>query len=92
MLDPSTAALKEGEILVAPFTDPGWTPLFQQAKGLITEIGGMMTHGSVIAREYGIPAIVGVDRATTLIRDGALLRLDGTAGHVIVLEAAHTMA
>lgn len=52
----------------------------------------MMTHGSVIAREYGIPAIVGVDRATTLIRDGALLRLDGTAGHVIVLEEAHTMA
>lgn len=92
VLDPSTAALKEGEILVAPFTDPGWTPLFQQAKGLITEIGGMMTHGSVIAREYGIPAIVGVDRATMLIRDGALLRLDGTAGHVIVLEAAHTTA
>ncbi|RJG27029.1 phosphoenolpyruvate synthase [Paenibacillus thiaminolyticus] len=92
VLDPSKAALKEGEILVAPFTDPGWTPLFQQAKGLITEIGGMMTHGSVIAREYGIPAIVGVDRATTLIRDGELLRLDGTTGYVIVLEAAHTTA
>lgn len=92
VLDPSTASLKEGEILVAPFTDPGWTPLFQQAKGLITEIGGMMTHGSVVAREYGIPAIVGVERATTLIRDGELLRLDGTTGHVIVLEEAHSLA
>lgn len=92
VLDPSTASLKEGEILVAPFTDPGWTPLFQQARGLITEIGGMMTHGSVVAREYGIPAIVGVERATKLIRDGELLRLDGTTGHVIVLEEAHSLA
>lgn len=91
VLDPSAASLKEGEILVAPFTDPGWTPLFQQAKGLITEIGGMMTHGSVVAREYGIPAVVGVERATKLIRDGQLLRLDGTTGQVIVLEEAHSM-
>ncbi|BFH17058.1 phosphoenolpyruvate synthase [Paenibacillus melissococcoides] len=91
VLDPSAAALKEGEILVAPFTDPGWTPLFQQARGLITEIGGLMTHGSVIAREYGIPAIVGVERATKLIREGDLLRLDGTTGYVIVLEEAYSM-
>ncbi|MCM3339840.1 phosphoenolpyruvate synthase [Paenibacillus sp. MER TA 81-3] len=92
VIDPSTAALKEGEILVAPFTDPGWTPLFQQAKGIVTEIGGMMTHGAVIAREYGMPAVVGIEHATTLIRDGALIRLDGTKGHVLVLKEAHSMA
>ncbi|WP_285104461.1 phosphoenolpyruvate synthase [Paenibacillus sp. UMB4589-SE434] len=88
ILDPSTAALKAGEILIAPYTDPGWTPLFLQAKGLITEIGGVMTHGAVVAREYGIPAVVGIERATTRIQNGDWIRLDGTQGHVMVLQEA----
>ncbi|MEC1242351.1 PEP-utilizing enzyme, partial [Bacillus paralicheniformis] len=64
---PEDAKLNQGDILVAPYTDPGWTPLFTSAAGLITEVGGMMTHGSVVAREYGIPAVVGIDKATDII-------------------------
>lgn len=82
VLQPKDAKLQPGEILVAPFTDPGWTPLFTSATGLVTEVGGMMTHGSVIAREYGIPAVVGVDRATQLIKSGDRIRVDGTHGYV----------
>ncbi|WP_181197522.1 phosphoenolpyruvate synthase [Enhygromyxa salina] len=84
--DPSSAVLHAGEILVAPFTDPGWTPLFINAAGLVMEVGGMMTHGSVVAREYGIPAVVSVDGATTRIRTGQRLVVDGTRGFVTVLE------
>jgi rifampicin phosphotransferase len=80
------AKLNPGEILVAQYTDPGWTPLFISAIGLITEIGGMMTHGSAIAREYGIPAVVGVDRATELIKDGSYIRINGTDGFVEILK------
>jgi rifampicin phosphotransferase len=80
------AKLNPGEILVAPFTDPGWTPLFTSAIGLITEVGGTMTHGSVIAREYGIPAVVGIDKATELIKNGAYIRVNGTEGYVEILE------
>lgn len=80
------AKLNPGEILVASYTDPGWTPLFISAIGLITEIGGMMTHGSVIAREYGIPAVVGVDKATELIKDGSYIRINGTEGFVEILK------
>ncbi|GGJ03176.1 phosphoenolpyruvate synthase [Paenibacillus hunanensis] len=79
------ATLEEGDILVTPFTDPGWTPVFVTIKGLITEVGGVMTHGAVIAREYGLPAIVGVDQATTRIRDGQRIRLHGGAGYVELL-------
>ncbi|MDR3602804.1 MAG: phosphoenolpyruvate synthase [Desulfosporosinus sp.] len=79
------AKLNPGEILVAPYTDPGWTPLFNSAIGLITEIGGMMTHGSVIAREYGIPAVVGIDKATEIIKDGSYIRVNGTEGYVELL-------
>jgi phosphohistidine swiveling domain-containing protein len=82
--DPSTAVLHAGEILVAPFTDPGWTPLFINAAGLVMEAGGMMTHGSVVAREYGIPAVVSVDGATTSIRTGQRIVVDGTRGFVTV--------
>ncbi|MEM7126834.1 MAG: phosphoenolpyruvate synthase [Chloroflexota bacterium] len=82
VLDPSTEALEPGEILVAPFTDPGWTPLFVNAGGLITEVGGLMTHGSVVAREYGIPAVVGVIEATKAIKTGDHLRVHGGAGYV----------
>jgi phosphohistidine swiveling domain-containing protein len=86
--DPSTAVLHAGEILVAPFTDPGWTPLFINAAGLVMEAGGMMTHGSVVAREYGIPAVVSVDGATTAIRTGQRILVDGTRGFVTIQPAA----
>jgi rifampicin phosphotransferase len=86
IFDPSGAQLAPGEILVCPGTDPAWTPLFMAAGGLITEVGGMMTHGSVVAREYGIPAVVGVHLATTRLRNGQRIRIDGTAGKIVVLE------
>ena len=79
------ARIEKGDILVAPYTDPAWTPLFPIAAGLVTEVGGLMTHGAVVAREYGIPAVVGVDGATEAIRDGALVRVNGTQGYVEVL-------
>ena len=88
VLDPRGAQLAPGEILVCPGTDPAWTPLFMAAGGLITEVGGMMTHGSVVAREYGIPAVVGVHQATTRLKDGQRVRVDGTAGKIVVLESA----
>jgi pyruvate,water dikinase len=78
--------LEKGEILVAPYTDPAWTPLFPLASGLVTEVGGLMTHGAVVAREYGIPAVVGVDGATEAIPDGALVRVNGTEGYVEVVR------
>ena len=80
--DPQTEHLDAGEILVAPFTDPGWTPLFINAAGVVLEVGGLMTHGSVVAREYGIPAVVGVLGATTRIQSGQRVRVNGTAGYV----------
>ncbi|TCP25591.1 phosphoenolpyruvate synthase [Scopulibacillus darangshiensis] len=86
VLRPEDAKLSPGEILVAPFTDPGWTPLFTSAVGLITDVGGMMTHGSVVAREYGIPAVVGIEKATEIIKDGANIRVDGTNGFVQILD------
>src|SRR5262249_14384121 len=76
------STLEKGEILVTPYTDPAWTPLFPLASGLVTEVGGLMTHGAVVAREYGIPAVVGVDRATEAIPDGALIRVNGSEGYV----------
>ena len=76
----------KGDILVAPHTDPGWTPLFPLAAGLVTEVGGLMTHGAVVAREYGIPAVVGLENATRKIRDGQKIRVDGTRGFVKILE------
>jgi rifampicin phosphotransferase len=86
VLDPFQAQLSPGEILVCPGTDPAWTPLFMAAAGLVTEVGGMMTHGSVVAREYGIPAVVGVDQATLRLRTGQLIRLDGNSGYIVILE------
>jgi pyruvate,water dikinase len=78
--------LSPGEILVAPFTDPGWTPLFINASGLVMEVGGLMTHGSVIAREYGIPAVVAVIDATKKIHTGQRIRVNGSDGYVEILE------
>ena len=86
VLDPGTEALEPGEILVAPFTDPGWTPLFVNAAGLVTEIGGLMTHGSLVAREYGIPAVVGVVDATQRIKTGQRVRVHGEAGYIEILD------
>jgi rifampicin phosphotransferase len=80
------ANLEEGDILVTTFTDPSWTPLFVSVKGLVTEVGGLMTHGAVIAREYGLPAVVGVENATRLIKDGQRIRVNGTEGYVKVVE------
>ncbi|ANY69380.1 phosphoenolpyruvate synthase [Paenibacillus sp. BIHB 4019] len=79
------AVLEDGDILVTSFTDPGWTPLFVSIKGLVTEVGGLMTHGSVIAREYGLPAVVGVESATKLIKDGQRIRVHGTEGYIEIL-------
>jgi pyruvate,water dikinase len=86
ILKPEAAKLNKGDILVAPFTDPGWTPLFYSVEALVVEIGGMMTHGSVIAREYGIPAVVGIENATKILKDGQYVRVDGTRGFVQVLK------
>jgi pyruvate,water dikinase len=85
VFDPAKANLEPGDILVTPYTDPSWTPLFVAIKGLITEVGGLMTHGAVIAREYGLPAIVGVEQATRLITDGQRIRVHGTEGYVEML-------
>lgn len=84
ILDPAGAHLDPGEILVAPSTDPGWTPLFLTAGGLVMEMGGSMSHGAVVAREYGIPAVVGVPDATSTITTGQLITVDGAAGIVTV--------
>jgi pyruvate,water dikinase len=86
VLNPHESQLAPGEILVCPGTDPAWTPLFMTAGGLITEVGGMMTHGSVVAREYGIPAVVGVHQATTRLKDGQKIRVDGTTGKIVILQ------
>jgi pyruvate,water dikinase len=75
-----------GDILVTRFTDPSWTPLFVSIQGLVTEVGGLMTHGAVIAREYGLPAVVGVEQATRRIRDGQRIRVHGTEGYVELLS------
>src|SRR5262245_2993145 len=88
VLDPAAEVLHAGEILIAPFTDPGWTPLFTHAAGLVTEVGGLMTHGSVIARELGIPAVVGAAGVTTRIHTGDRVRVDGDHGHVQVIAPA----
>ncbi len=85
ILDMAHADLEAGDILVTVYTDPSWTPLFVAIKGLVTEVGGLMTHGAVIAREYGLPAVVGVEHATRLIRDGQRIRVHGTDGYVEIL-------
>lgn len=86
ILNMEDADLEEGDILITPFTDPSWTPLFVSIKGLVTEVGGLMTHGAVIAREYGLPAVVGVENATKLIKDRQRIRLNGTDGYVEILK------
>jgi pyruvate,water dikinase len=84
ILDPNLAQITPGEILVAPSTDPGWTPLFLHAAGLVMEVGGAMAHGAIVAREYGIPAVVAVPDATKRILTGSRITVDGTSGRVII--------
>jgi rifampicin phosphotransferase len=86
ILDMDEADLETGDILVTAYTDPSWTPLFVAIAGLVTEVGGLMTHGAVIAREYGLPAVVGVERATQLIHDGDTIRVHGAEGYVEILS------
>lgn len=86
ILDMEHADLEPGDILVTPFTDPSWTPTFVSIEGLITEVGGLMTHGAVIAREYGLPAVVGVENATKLIKDGQHILVNGTEGYIEILQ------
>ena len=85
ILDMAEADLEPGDILVTAYTDPSWSPLFVAIAGLVTEVGGVMTHGAVIAREYGLPAVVGLEHATRLIRDGQRIRVHGTDGYVEIL-------
>jgi pyruvate,water dikinase len=86
ILDMAEADLQAGDILVTAYTDPSWTPAFVVIKGLVTQVGGLMTHGAVIAREYGLPAVVGVEHATQLIQDGQRIRVNGTDGYVELLH------
>jgi rifampicin phosphotransferase len=86
LLNMEDAVPEDGGILVTRFTDPGWTPFFVSVKGLVTEVGGLMTHGAVIAREYGLPAVVGVENATKRIKDGQRIRVNGTEGYIEILE------
>ena len=88
VLDPHGTQLAPGEILVCPGTDPSWTPLFLAASGLVMEVGGMMTHGSVVAREYGLPAVVGVHEATHRLHTGQRIRVDGNTGQIDILTNA----
>jgi pyruvate,water dikinase len=83
--DIAQADIEPGDIVVTAYSDPSWTPLFLAIKGLVTEVGGLMTHGAVIAREYGLPTVVGVEHATQLIRDGQRIRVHGTDGYVEIL-------
>jgi pyruvate,water dikinase len=85
ILNMEDADLEDGDILVTTFTDPSWTPLFVSIKGLVTEVGGLMTHGAVIAREYGLPAVVGVENATQRIKEGQRIRVHGTEGYIELL-------
>ena len=87
VLDMSEEDLEPGDILVTAHTDPSWSPLFVVVTGLVTEVGGLMTHGAVVAREYGLPAVVGVENATQLIPDGERIRLNGSEGYVEILVA-----
>lgn len=82
------AAVRPGDILVAPATSPAWTPLFGVVAGLVTEFGGLLSHAGVVAREYGLPAVLGVTDAMALIKDGDELTIDGGTGQVIALTAA----
>ncbi|MBK9971884.1 MAG: hypothetical protein IPP16_14595 [Acidimicrobiaceae bacterium] len=77
--------MEEGEILVTELTSPSWAPVFGRIAGTVTETGGMMSHVAIVCREYGLPAVTGVSRATQCIRTGQLLQVDGSTGIVTIL-------
>jgi pyruvate,water dikinase len=87
VVDPTDANLSPGEIMVCPGTDPAWTPLFLTAGGLIMEVGGMMTHGAIVAREYGIPAVVGIHNATSTFQTGQEIQINGSTGDIYLLDS-----
>jgi pyruvate,water dikinase len=87
ILDPATdGPLEPGEILVAPVTDAGWTPLFALASGLVVDMGSALSHGSTVAREYGLPAVVNVRSGTRRIRTGDIITVNGSSGTVLILQ------
>jgi len=83
---PDEKPLEKGEILVARATDPGWTPLFVNAGGVVLEIGGLLQHGALVAREYGLPCVAGIENATSLWKDGTLVEIDGSAGVIRTIQ------
>ncbi len=83
-----TDRFPSGAVLVAPATDPGWTPLFTRAVGVVVELGGALSHAGIVAREFGIPCVANIDGVTRLLRDGDLVRVDGAAGLVTVVSRA----
>jgi pyruvate,water dikinase len=83
---PDEKKFEKGEILVARATDPGWTPLFVNAAGVILEVGGLLQHGALVAREYGLPCVAGIERATSLWKDGTLVEVDGSSGIVRLIR------
>ena len=85
-MSPYEKPVESGEILVARFTEPSWTPIFINTAGVVLEVGGPMQHGAIIAREYGIPCISGINDATKLIKDGDLLEIDGSLGTVKIID------
>jgi pyruvate,water dikinase len=80
------AGMKAGEVLVASLTTPAWTPLFARAAAIVTDVGGPLSHGSIVAREYGIPAVLGTGSATTRIHSGQVITVDGSAGIVVLSQ------
>jgi pyruvate,water dikinase len=87
--DPREKPIDKGDVLVAYTTDPGWTPLFVNAAAVVLEVGGILQHGAVIAREYGKPCVVGIDRVVSRLRDGQMVEVDGTAGVIRLLDPSH---
>lgn len=83
---PDEKPFLQGEILVARATDPGWTPLFANAAAVILEIGGVLQHGALVAREYGLPCVAGIENATTLWKDGTVVEVNGSEGTIRVVK------
>jgi pyruvate,water dikinase len=88
LTEPDPRAMSDGDVIVMELADPGWTPLFPRAAAVVMEVGGLMCHAAVVARELGIPAVFGVDGATQLLREGQVVIVDGNAG-VVRVESGH---
>ena len=78
--------LRSGDVLVCPYTNPSWTPLFQRAAAVVVDSGGATSHAAIVAREYGIPAVMGTGDGTRVLTDGRLVTVDGTAGRVTAAD------